>query len=230
LSKNKIKVFRQIPMTGELTRKIIHLCSLSIPIGLYYLPYKTVLWILFPVTAVAFFVDYGRYYIGWLNKFFLWFVGPILRPHERDTTKKLISGGSFVLISACICVLVFPKIIAITAFAILIISDASSAIIGRTFGKHHFLDKSLEGTLAFITTSWIVVAVTPKVAGLWQEYALALVAATIGGVIEAASVSLHVDDNFSVPLSIGIVMWLGYYFLSVISPSTFDPIYTLLVG
>lgn len=217
-------------MSGELTRKIIHICSLSIPIGYYYLSYQTTLQILVPITAIAFIVDYGRYYIGWLNTFFLWLVGPILRQHERDSKKKLISGGSFVLISAVFCIVIFPKLIAITAFAILIVSDASSALIGRRFGKHHFLDKSLEGTLAFIGSAWIVVALSPKVIGAWQEYILALIAAVIGAIVEAASVSLHADDNFSVPISIGIIMWLGYYLLSFIEPSKFDSVYKMLVG
>jgi dolichol kinase len=228
--KTEYGVERQIPMSGELARKIIHICSLSIPIGYYYLSYKTTLSILLPLTTVAFLVDYGRYYIPFLNKFFNWLVGPILRPHERDKSKKLISGGSFVLISACFCIIVFPKIIAITAFSILIISDAASALLGRRFGKHHFLDKSLEGTIAFIISAWIVVAITPKVIGAWQEIVLALFAALIGGIIEAASVTLHADDNFSVPISVGIIMWLGYYLLSVIDPSVFEPVYKALVG
>jgi dolichol kinase len=180
--------------------------------------------VLLPMTAVAVFIDYGRFYFSWLNKFFLWAVGPILRPHERDTSKKLISGGSFVLISACLCIFVFPKLIAITAFSILIISDASSALIGRRFGRRHFLDKSLEGTLAFIVTAWCVVAVSPKVLGVWQEYLIGCIAAVIGSFIEAASVSLRADDNFSVPLSIGFVMWFEYYLFSLIDPSVFESV------
>jgi len=221
---------RQIPMSGELVRKIIHFCSLSIPIGYYYLSYYTMLLILIPIASIAVLVDYGRFYIKWLNTFFLWLVGPILRQHERDSKKKLISGGSFVLISAVVCIVIFPKLIAITAFAILIVSDASSALIGRRFGKHHFLDKSLEGTLAFIVSAWIVVFITPKVSGLWQEYALAIFAAAVGGIVEAASVTLHADDNFSVPISVGIILWLGYYLLSVVNPSVFEPVYKALVG
>ncbi len=219
----------QIPMSGELARKIIHICSLSIPIGYYYLSYKTTLWILIPVTIFALFIDYGRFYFKWISKFFLSVVGPILRDHERDSSKKLLSGGSFVLISACICILVFPKIIAITAFSILIISDAASALLGRRFGKHHFLDKSLEGTLAFIVTAWIVVAIAPKVAGVWEEYILTMFAAVLGGILEASSVTLRTDDNFSVPISIGIFMWVGYFLLSVLNPAVFDPIYKSLV-
>ncbi|MDP4220805.1 MAG: dolichol kinase [Bacteroidota bacterium] len=229
ISKAKKEENAQIPMSGELMRKVIHLLSLSIPIGYFYLGYSTTLWILIPLTLFALFMDYGRYYIKWIDKFVKWSFGSILREHERDSSRKLLSGGSYVLISACICILLFPKIVAITAFSILIISDTSSALIGRKFGKNYFLDKSLEGTTAFILSAWIVVLFTPKVNGIWQEYVIAFIAAAIGGIVEAMSVRLHVDDNFSIPLSVGISMWLGYFLLSVIDPGAFEPLYRLLV-
>lgn len=216
-------------MTGELARKVIHLCSLSIPIAYSYLTYRAMLSVLVPITVVAFAIDYGRYYVGWLNKLFNILVGPILRPHERDSSKKLLSGGSYVLISACLSILFFPKVIAISAFSILIISDASSALIGRRFGKRHFLDKSLEGTLAFIASAWIVIFIAPKVIGVWEEYAIGMIAAVLGAIIEAASVTLRFDDNFSVPLTIGMVMWMLYYLLSLLSPSTYSVLYHQLL-
>jgi dolichol kinase len=83
--------------------------------------------------------------------------------------------------------------------------------------------------MAFILSAWIVVLFTPKVNGIWQEYVIAFFAAAIGGIIEAMSVRLHVDDNFSIPLSVGISMWLGYFLLSVIDPGKFEPLYQLLV-
>jgi len=219
----------QITMSGELLRKVIHLCSLSIPIGYFFLAYKTTLWILIPFTLFALIIDYGRYYVKWIDRFFNWAFHSILREHERDNGRKLLSGGSYVLISACICILVFPKIIAITAFTILIISDTASALVGRRFGKNHFLDKSLEGSMAFIISATIVVFITPKVNGLWQEYLLGFVAAFIGAIIEAMSVRLRVDDNFAVPLSIGIILWIGYFLLSVVNSSVFEPVYQALV-
>ncbi len=219
----------QISMSGEMARKVIHITSLSIPIGYYYLSYHTTLWILIPFTLFALFIDYGRYYIPVIDKVVNKMFGSILREHERDSKRKLLSGGSYVLISACLCILIFPKIIAISAFSILIISDTSSALIGRRFGKHHFLDKSLEGSIAFIVSACIVVVIAPKVDCLWQEYCIGFIAAIIGGIIEAMSVRLRVDDNFSVPISIGIIMWLGYYLLSLIDPSAFDALYRALV-
>ncbi|MEP7233763.1 MAG: dolichol kinase [Ignavibacteriota bacterium] len=215
----------QISMSGELLRKVIHISSLSIPIAYYFLPRSTTVIGVVGLTLLALLIDYGKFYIKPIDRFYHWAFDPILREHERDMSRKLLSGGSYVLISACICVLVFPKIIAITAFSILIISDTASALIGRRFGKNHFLDKSFEGTIAFIVSAWIVVLIAPKNGSNLLEYIPGIFAAVVGGIIEAMSVRLRVDDNFSVPVSIGLTMWLGYFLLAAVIPSTFGPIY-----
>lgn len=213
-------------MGGEIIRKGIHLASLTIPIAYSFFTQQTMLLILLPFTAIALFLDYGRHYAPWVRRFVNSMFASILREHETDSKKKLLSGGSYVLISACLCIIVFPKVIAITAFAILIVSDAISALLGRRFGKHRFLDKSVEGSTAFFLSALIVVAVSPKVSGLGAEFMIGAIGALIGTLIEAASVRLKVDDNFSVPCSIGIVMWLCYYLISIIG----DPVYSSMFG
>ncbi len=179
---------------------------------------------LVPFTLFAVFIDYGRHYISWVDRSFKSLFGRILREHEQDNSKKLISGGSYVLISACLCIIIFPKVIAITAFAILIISDAISALVGRRFGKRPFLDKSVIGSTSFALSAFIVVFLSPKAMGLPIEYVIGCIAAMVGTLVEAMSVRLKLDDNFSVPSSVGLTMWLGYFLLTLSS----DPIYTKL--
>jgi len=114
------------------------------------------------------------------------------------------------IISALVCVIIFPKFIVINAFAILILSDASAAVFGRKFGKHKFFKKSLEGTIAFILASIPVVLLAPKVQNLPGEYVITMISAIVGGIIEAASINLKVDDNLLIPASIGATMWILY--------------------
>ena len=142
----------------------------------------------------------------------------------------MLSGATYVLISAALCVFLFPKLITLTAFTILIISDASSALIGRTYGRHSFLDKSREGTMAFILSAWIVVVIAPKAIGAPIEYLIAFVAAVLGGIVEAASVRLRFDDNLSVPITIGFAMWGMYYLLDQLAPTSFHPLYAALIA
>jgi dolichol kinase len=107
-----------------------------------------------------------------------------------------------------LCVWIFPKVIVITAFAILIISDSAAALVGRRFGNHPFLAKSLEGSSAFLVTALIVVALAPKIAYLSGEYMIGAAAALLGTLVEAAEVG--VDDNLTIPLSVSTALWLLY--------------------
>ena len=201
-------VGKNIDYRAELIRKTIHLCSLSIPLTYYFISREQALMLLLPVASVFLMVDLLRYFHEPTAKLFYRSFGWLLRSHEHDHQAKRLSGATHVLISATLCVLVFPKLITITAFAILIISDSAAALVGRRFGRRKFLNKSVEGSAAFFLTALVVVAATPKISAEPGEYFIAIVAAAVGTVVEALSVGI--DDNLSIPLSIGMVMWVLY--------------------
>lgn len=138
----------------------------------------------------------------------------MLRPHEKKG-KGFFNGATWVLISATICVLAFPKIITITGFTILIISDICAALIGRRFGKHGFFDKSWEGTIAFIISAIAIIFIYYNLFELPYSYlVIGVLAAVIGGFVEAVSKVIKVDDNLSIPISVGLVMLAGEFFVS----------------
>jgi dolichol kinase len=198
-----------IDYKDELVRKLIHLFSLSIPIIYYFIPQSTAAIILGSLAAFALTLDLGRYLSPQIGKIFYKLFGFLLRSHELDTDKKNLNGATYVLLSAIFGVLVFPKVIFITAFSILIIGDTMAALIGRKFGKHKFLHKSFEGTLAFFISSSIVILFTPKVGYFCEEYIIGFVAAFVGAIVENVS-SKYVDDNFSIPFAVGFTMWILY--------------------
>jgi dolichol kinase len=193
----------------ELVRKLIHLFSLSIPIIYYFVSRSDAILILSILTFLALLLDLTRYLSPAVGKIFYAVFGFLLRKHELDTRKKNLNGATYVLISALICVILFPKILFITAFSILIISDSMAALIGRKFGKHKLFAKSLEGTLAFFVSASIVVFVTPKVNDLPVEYLIGIIAAAVGAIVENVSFGFA-DDNLAIPISIGFTMWLLY--------------------
>jgi dolichol kinase len=199
-----------IEYKSEFVRKLIHLCSLSIPTIYYFISKQFALELLIPPFLGFFFVDLARFYHrGTQVWFYRWF-GWLLRKHESDSNTKRLTGATNILFSAIVCVLIFPKIITINAFAILIISDITSALIGRRFGKRRLFQKSVEGTTAFFVSAVMVVMLAPKVEGLPLEYAIGIIAAAVGALVEAASTKI--DDNISVPITIGFVLW-GLYAL-----------------
>jgi dolichol kinase len=197
----------------ELIRKGIHLSSLSIPVVYFFISRPSALAILIPLTLLFGLSDLARLYVPAFRELYTKVFGFLLRRHERSTGRRRLNGATFVLLSATLCIWLFPKIIVITAFAILIISDTSAALIGRKFGRHPFLGKSLEGTTAFFVSGLLVVALAPKVEYLPAEYLIGVLATALGAIVEALSGDL-IDDNLSIPIAISLAMW-GLYLLLV---------------
>ena len=203
---------REIDYKSELLRKSIHLTSLLIPIIYYFIPEGLGLTILIPLVLFSLIVDTLKIFSKKFRQFFIKFFGFMLREHELDESKHTYTGATFVLLSALITVLIFPKVIFITAFSILIISDTSAALFGRKYGKHKFLAKSLEGSSAFFVSAIVVVLATPKVTGSFTEYLIGFVAALVATFGENLSYG-WADDNFVIPLSAGLTMWILYQLL-----------------
>ena len=199
-----------IDYKAEIARKAIHFCSLSIPIIYYFIERDLALMILVPVTLAFLTVDLLRYYHKPTADLFYRIFRFMLRKHELDHTAKRFNGATNVLIAATLCVIIFPKLIVLTAFPILIISDSVAALFGRRYGKRKFLQKSVEGSVALFIFALLVIYFTPKIEYSTEEYIIGMVAALVGTVVEAGS--WKIDDNLSIPLSVGVVMW-GLYFI-----------------
>lgn len=193
----------------ELMRKGIHMMSLSIPVAYYFISKDLALMILVPMTLLFVVADVLRSFHEPSFRLYNRIFGRMLRPHEKTKEKKTLNGASWVLLSATFCVLVFPKVITITAFAILIVSDTVAALIGRRYGTRRFNDKSLEGSSAFVISAIIVILFTPKLQYAAAEYFIAIAAAVIGAIAEVLSFDI-IDDNFAIPVAIGSAMWLMY--------------------
>jgi dolichol kinase len=193
----------------EIVRKLIHLCSLSIPIIYYFIPRSDAILILGILTAAALIIDFSRYFSPSAAKIFYKMFGFLLREHEIDNHKKNLNGATYVLMSALICVIILPKVLFVTAFSILIISDTLAALIGRKYGKIKFISKSLEGTLTFFISASVVVLFTPKVEGVAAEYMIGIAASLIGAIVENISFGFA-DDNLTIPIAVGLTMWFLY--------------------
>jgi dolichol kinase len=200
-----------IDFKSELLRKSIHFCSLSIPIIYFFISKESALGILIPITLFTVIIDFSRHFIKPLNELIQKVFGFMMREHENDSIKKNLNGASYVFIGATVTLWIFPKIIFITAFAMLIVCDIAAALFGRRYGKHKFLSKSLEGTLAFFLFSIVVVIFSPKVEGLFLEFIIGAIGGAVGAIVENVSYG-WADDNLTIPISIGLTMW-GLYFL-----------------
>jgi len=161
--------------------------------------------------------------VAFVNKIIFGYMGALLREHEKENKKFVLNGASWVLISASLCILIFPKVVMIPAFTILIISDMLAALVGRKFGKTPLFDKSWEGTIAFIVSAiGVVLSFGFAFSAPITFFAFGILGAVIGGFVEAGSKVLNIDDNLSIPLSIGLILWLGAFYAQSINMPYLD--------
>ncbi len=103
----------------------------------------------------------------------------------------------------------FPKYVTIVSITLWVFGDAAAALVGRRFGRHRVGDRTLEGSVGFLTAALLAAAAIPRLQGLAGEYWICAGAALVGTVVELLSRD-PVEDNLSVPLSIGGTVWLLY--------------------
>ena len=162
-----------IPYRQEVLRKAVHLSSIWMPAALFYLP--------------AWYGDSGRWFnvimfgtfavLNVLIEIAVFRGVPFVTPLYRKLFGKMareskpgefrFSGAPPMYASACLTALCFDHRVAACAFTILILSDTSAALIGRKWGRHRFSNgKSLEGSLAFLLSGWIIAACYCAAGGL----------------------------------------------------------------
>lgn len=200
---------QNITICGELLRKSIHIASTAIPIGYYFLDKKLVLSIIIPVLIILLIVEVLKYRSEVIYSLYLKLFKPLLRNHEFERKKFRINGASWVLIADVLCIILFPKLLAITGMMILSLSDSLSAIVGRVYGKKQFApNRSYAGTITFFVVGVIIIFLTPKYNYNSLEYIFGIIAVAFATFID--SINFPTDDNFSIPLSASAVLYILY--------------------
>ena len=184
---------------GELHRKLIHISSSSIPIGYYFLDKNLVLGIIIPLLIVLLLFELLKYRIKFLHGLYIKLFKDMLREHEYDKQIFRVNGASWVLIGDILCILIFPKLIAIGGMLLLSLADSISAIAGQLFAKKYYTkNRSYLGTTVFLVIGIIIVTLTPKYFSNSLEYFIGYAAIVITAVSD--SISLPVDDNLIIPI------------------------------
>jgi len=189
-------------------RKTYRLVLLAVVIIYYYWPKKYVilavsLAFLFSLTldAIRLISPKANEVVKTIFKPFARFMRFIAKKEElRD-----FSGTTYALMGCTIIVILFPKYIGIPAILFNIFGDLFATVIGKSIGHIKILHgKTLEGSLACFFAMFIVV--------IWAHLKLQLpfLAGTLGAltgtIVEL--VSLKINDNLTIPIFSGVVMWL----------------------
>lgn len=207
----------EITYFEELKRKAVHLSSLWMVAATLLLPYFFPAygrWISCGVFAALLLLtlfsehDYanGGKYLGRLYGILF---GKMLRK-EVKPGMWIVSGGAFVLAAALLVNLLFVPHIAAPALAVMLTGDAAAALIGRKFGRHKAPNnKSWEGVAAFIFVGYGALAAVTALAPTAPSYFFiaGIPAVTAAAIAELFEKQLKLDDNFSIPLCVGAVLY-----------------------
>ena len=181
----------------EITRKIVHLATLVVPVGYLLTSEETVLLFLVPFFLCFLTVDLLRHFHSGLASLFRkYFFGRVLREEEKPT----LMGSTYFLFSTILTILLFPKSIAIASLLILIVADTAAALVGRGIGRISIFGKTLEGSLAFFFSSLLIVWIYPNLNRF--SGGLAALGATVIEILP-----IKVNDNLTIPLVAGAIMF-----------------------
>ena len=182
----------------EYQRKAIHLFNLIIPFSYWFIipdqnKFKI---IIITFTALFILADYFRTKSKLIKKLFILFFDKMLREHEL---KGQFTGATWVMISASVTILVFPKYIAIISLIFMSIGDTFAALIGRKFGKLKIYDKSFEGfiggLIACLVAAYYYDPLPFYISGFGALAAMLF-----------ETLPLPLDDNFRIPIGSAIIM------------------------
>ncbi len=140
--------------------------------------------------------------------------GMIIRQSEVDR----MSGTPFYVASALLSIAIFPKTIAALSILFLACGDPIASLFGILYGKYgpRFSNgKSLIGTMAGILTCFTISFAYLRASGLTDVQVAVL--SVLGGISGGAAemLPIEIDDNFSIPVVSGFVLWMGYIFLGI---------------
>jgi len=109
-------------------------------------------------------------------------------------------GSTYFLLASVLVIWLFSKPIAMVSVLILIISDTCAAWVGKGIGRVAIFTKTLEGSLAFLLSAFLIAWSYPGLNRL--SGSLAALGATV---IEL--LPIPIDDNLTIPLVAGAIMF-----------------------
>ncbi|MGK5082431.1 diacylglycerol/polyprenol kinase family protein [Bdellovibrionota bacterium FG-1] len=206
----------QVRTDLHLARKIWHM-FMGMVIAFVYLSGIQVgmaMVILGSCLGINLFLETVRLQVPGINDRVVKVMGPVMRACEVNR----VSGVPYYIAASMLAIAIFPKPVAVLSILYLACGDPIASFFGILYGKKSIRfanGKSLIGTLAGILTCTVVTFVflkTVPVSGA-SLAVLTLTGGLAGGLAEL--VPLEMDDNFTIPVISGFVLWLAFILLGI---------------
>lgn len=206
---------------NEVSRKLVHLFAIIIPV-LYYFVIKN------QIIAIAILLPFAIGSVVWDsaridNPKYRYNFLKLFGAHLRDSEVRGLTGGSYLLTSSVVTIAVFSREISFLAISFLVIGDTFAAMFGLSLGKRKFKNsnKSLEGFIGafvscvifgLISYFWFIKRVF-AFNSAHPELAIVMIiaGALVASVVESSN--LHINDNISIPILSGLAMTIIYLFI-----------------
>ncbi len=197
-----------IELKHEFVRKAIHVLFPSSLVLVLYLPYHVVALSLGGILVCMLLFEYirlGHSFISMRVRGILRQSGmaSILRSHEAQR----YTGATFLVLSACICLVLLSPRIYVLSYLVLGWADTAAALVGRAVGRHPLPNgKTLEGSIAFFAVAMMVVSICGGIWGYNEAFlVMGSLAAAVATFVELGAHRYGIDDNLAVPLAFGLV-------------------------
>ena len=204
----------------EITRKLLHLFALLMPLGIFYFPRWSLpsylsIGILAFLLGGSLIIENLRFRFPAVQKLFFTFFGSMLRDEESAKT----TGSTFVIGAALLCAILFRNSphISFMVLTLFILGDGIAAIVGLSMGRIKIGKKSLEGSAAcFLLCMALFYGIFPLLPGLLDQWGnripfivavITSFAITLFELIPLkVSPKLIINDNLAVPVIAGYTM------------------------
>ena len=201
----------QSRLVKEVRRKAIHLSGLCVPLGLIFLGRTVTAWAIALALAASLILEAERLRSG--------ISLPVMREHEKTRVASYI----YYMAGCLLAVLIFPKMIAVTAILFLALGDTVSGLVGSIIkncdvrrspapaaGSSAALQwrvKPMPVMAATFAACLLIGILTASFTGLqWPAYLCGAVGAAFADGIAILVRGRSMDDNFSIPVLSGALM------------------------
>ena len=186
----------------EISRKVIHIFNIIIPLFHIYIFKDKIDMIIFLSAMVifCFFIEIFRYQNSFISKIFIRYLSIMMRNFEKQGS---LTGATWVFVGALITIVIIPRPFCILALFFLAFGDTLAALIGMKFPFIKIGSKTLSGSLACFTICLFI--------GLILDFKISLEIILIGAFAAtiAELASMKINDNLLIPLLSGCAMYLG---------------------